>query len=120
MATANSPPAESLPAQESRASDGATNLSEKLSTLSVSTSAKEEQIPSSQDAGPTAVELEKRIRALKKKVNLFLDHQLHWLVFFFLETALLHCLAYVPNHVFGIPSQGKPPYFCHVTICAIL
>lgn len=60
----------SSPSQESRATDDSTNLSEKLSTLSVSTSSKEQQIPSSEDGGPSTVELEKRIRALKKKIRL--------------------------------------------------
>jgi len=82
VSTANSSDsttAESSPSQEPRVTDYSSNLSEKLSTLSVSISSKEQQILSSEDGGPSTVELEKRIRALKKKVILFIDYQSHWL-----------------------------------------
>ena len=71
--SSDSTTAESLRAvssQESPASDRASNLSEKLSTLKVSASSEGQLNFSSEEAGLAMVESEKRIRALKKKVTL--------------------------------------------------
>lgn len=60
-----------LSSQESPANDRASNLSEKLSTLKVSASSEGQLNPSSEEGATAKMELEKRIRALKKKVDLF-------------------------------------------------
>ena len=63
--------AESLrasPSQDYPTRDRASNLSEKLSTLKVSTSSEGQLNLSPEEGGLANVDLEKRIRALRKKV----------------------------------------------------
>lgn len=56
--------------QESPASDGVSNISDHLSTLKVSTTGEGQQLNPSEQADSANVTLDKRIRALKKKIRL--------------------------------------------------